>query len=554
MLAHDISAGYRRGSYGTRANRLEYVAAHDYWFISRAKRTLDEIPDATRIFASTAADKVWNQSTQLAYEAGLVAIKPDQPLGLGRKGGGARTYKAILESLGLVYIDEGRVARLTLAGEAVRDNDTSVPDRSARAVVTRQVIRFQYPSVYAAGGPSAVATRFRLRPMVLLMRLLSRPELGGYLTQAELAHRIMVLGDSDSEATAKVISEAILDDRAAPPVVSKSGNIWDTANVFINWLGYTELISRGTGDFRVAPAKETAVAEWLAAVGGEPLIDLTQGSIPFQRKYGLPPWRQKDTRRQTRSASTKSGRDRERITTAFQRILADDPALPASGVSTVLIEQVAAVTGLRTKDVEPTLFALMADVADHLAEADRDYRRMAFAGTERATEFEKATERVIRDSFGLKAEWIGKDGHVPDVLVASGHDWGAIIDTKAYKEYGIDSDHRLRMKSYIQKYGDTYAKGSPPLRFWAYIAGGLSPTIDKQIATLRAELGGGAPAGGAIAFDVWWRLVELARMGAVSGEDLPALFSVGRAVTLADLAALTAPPDSEAPEIESGAQ
>ena len=95
----------------------------NYWWVTRPKRKLNSVPEVLATFADISLNQEWigQRDSHLAYEdaleaAGLKRIgeRRDQ------QGGGARTYKAWLVSLGLIFIQEstGKV-KLTLAGEAI---------------------------------------------------------------------------------------------------------------------------------------------------------------------------------------------------------------------------------------------------------------------------------------------------------------------------------------------------------------------------------------------------------------------------------------------------
>lgn len=95
----------------------------NYWWVTRPKRKLNSVPEVLAAFADLSLNQEWDgqRDSHLAYEDALEAA------GLKRKGerrdqtgGGARTYKAWLVSLGLIFAQEstGKI-KLTLAGEAI---------------------------------------------------------------------------------------------------------------------------------------------------------------------------------------------------------------------------------------------------------------------------------------------------------------------------------------------------------------------------------------------------------------------------------------------------
>ena len=115
----------------------------NYWWVTRPKRKLNSVPEVLATFADISLNQEWTgqRDSHLAYEdaleaAGLKRIgeRRDQ------QGGGARTYKAWLVSLGLIFIQEstGKV-KLTLAGEAIMNGDSPVN------VLTNQILKYQFP-------------------------------------------------------------------------------------------------------------------------------------------------------------------------------------------------------------------------------------------------------------------------------------------------------------------------------------------------------------------------------------------------------------------------
>ena len=135
----------------------------NYWWVTRPKRKLNSVPEVLAAFADLSLNQEWNgqRDSHLAYEDALEAA------GLKRKGerrdqtgGGARTYKAWLVSLGLIFEQEstGKI-KLTLAGEAIMNGDSPVD------VLTNQILKYQFPSAFSLGRGVQVADRFKIRPL-----------------------------------------------------------------------------------------------------------------------------------------------------------------------------------------------------------------------------------------------------------------------------------------------------------------------------------------------------------------------------------------------------
>ena len=86
----------------------------NYWWATRPKRKLNSVPEVLALLSGLALDEEWNgqRRTHLTLEAKLeaeglkrVGERRDQ------RGGGARTYAAWIQSLGLTFIHQssGRI-------------------------------------------------------------------------------------------------------------------------------------------------------------------------------------------------------------------------------------------------------------------------------------------------------------------------------------------------------------------------------------------------------------------------------------------------------------
>lgn len=144
----------------------------NYWWVTRPKRKLNSVPEVLATFADLSLNQEWigQRESHLEYEEALEAA------GLKRKGdrrdqtgGGARTYKAWLLSLGLIFNQKstGKI-KLTLAGEAIMNGDSPVE------VISAQILKYQFPSPFSLGRGVQVSSRFKIRPFRFLLMLTSR--------------------------------------------------------------------------------------------------------------------------------------------------------------------------------------------------------------------------------------------------------------------------------------------------------------------------------------------------------------------------------------------
>ncbi len=170
------------------------------------------------------------------------------------------------------------------------------------------------------------------------------------------------------------------------------------------------------------------------------------------------------------------------------------------------------------------------------------YFEMAFQGTEKAVDFEKATTELFRDVFHYKAKHLGQTGSksAPDILLISDLEgYQAVIDNKAYSKYSITGDHHNRMvHNYLEKIRN-YSDVEYPIGFFSYIAGGFCKQIDKQI---QQEVEESGVHGSGITVSNFIKMVENQTSGerTYSHRELRAIFGMDRQIRLHDISDETA--------------
>ena len=122
----------------------------NHWWVTRPKRKLNSVPEVLSTFAELSLNQQWagQRTSHLSLEEAL------ESAGLKRQGerrdqggGGARTYKAWLASLGLIFTQEStKQIKLTLAGEAIMNGDSPLD------VLKGQVLKYQFPSSFSFSG------------------------------------------------------------------------------------------------------------------------------------------------------------------------------------------------------------------------------------------------------------------------------------------------------------------------------------------------------------------------------------------------------------------
>lgn len=516
----------------------------NYWWVTRPKRKLNSIPEVLASFADLSLNQEWEgqRNSHLAYEDAL------EEAGLKRKGerrdqtgGGGRTYKAWLVSLGLIFTQEstGKI-KLTLAGEAIMNGDSPVE------VLKGQILKYQFPSSFSIGRGVQVASRFKIRPFRFLLKLMSDEKIK-YLTEEEIAKVIVTEAENESDKCYNYIvdriiqfrnyGDACLEEDFFTKYKSSKGavnpehpysHLTDLANTIINWLEYTQLVKRDGGQVAVLDDKREEVKSILAEKPN--FIDRPEQHEYFQRKYGLDPKHRKDNRNLALTKTVTAAMiARQKIMQAY---IAESLEKPITKITPQVVDYIISVTGIDGKTVENVLVETYPNGS--VGAFMTKYFEMAFKGRDEATEFEKATVELFQDVFGFEARHVGPIGLTPDVLVLSdGDGYQAILDNKAYHKYTISNDHFNRMvHNYIGNIS-SYGDGDKPLAFFSYIAGGFGTNIDKQLKNIVDATGVN---GSAVSVSNMIKLVEQHNQTPYSHKRIKEIFSVNRQVLLSDLA------------------
>lgn len=477
----------------------------NYWWVTRPKRKLNSIPEVLATFADLSLNQEWEgqRGSHLAYEEAL------EDAGLKRKGdrrdqtgGGARTYKAWLFSLGLIFTQESTgMIKLTLAGEAIMNGESPVK------ILTNQILKYQFPSAFSLGRGVQVAERFKIRPFRFLLHLLIDERLG-YLTEEEIAKIVVTEAETENERCFEYIvdriiqyrnfGDSILEDSFFEKYRSSKGEVnplhpyshlLDLANTLVNWLEYTQLVKRNEGRVSILDDKWNDVKRILE--DNPSFIDRPEQQEYFQRKFGVDLTHRKDNRDLNKSITiTPRIIAKQKVMQAY---IAASLNRPITKVTTELVDQIVMSTGIDGKTVEELLIETYPNGS--IGAFMTKYFEMAFKGRDEATEFEKATAELFSDVFKFETKHVGPIGLTPDVLLISEEaNYQAIIDNKAYQKYSISNDHFNRMvHNYIPRIND-YGDPEKPLVFFSYIAGGFSKNIDAQIGSITeaSNIGGSA--------------------------------------------------------------
>lgn len=514
----------------------------NYWWVTRPKRKLNSIPEVLAAFSNVALSVRWSaaRDIHILFEDEL---ERDGLKRVGERrdhsGSGGRTYQAWLSSLGLIFIQESTgTPFLTLAGEAI------LAGKSPVDVLKSQVLKYQFPSPF--GIKTHVSDKFRVHPFIFLLRLINDSRVI-YLTNEEIAKVVMTEGVDDSEKCFEFVVERLqafresgdrslacdFIDRHAPSTGRVNldhpySHLIDIANTMVNWLEYTQLIYRENGKIFLSIEKCDEVASILSRK--TTFIDRPEDHEYFQRKYGLDPWHQKDTRNLLKTAAVSSKLiEMQRIRQAF---IARSVHRPIGQIDAEIVLEIAEETGTDRVLVETVLYKdyPYGAIGGFLS----GYYEMAFKGRDEATDFEEATTSIFKDILGYNAIHLGQTGSksAPDVLLISDKEgYQAIIDNKAYSKYSISGDHHNRMvHNYIGNISN-YSECSYPIGFFTYIAGGFIDTIDKQI---QSEVSESNIPGSGITVGNFIKLIEQHQQQPFSHKRLREIFGINRQILISD--------------------
>lgn len=507
----------------------------DYWFVTRPKRKLNTIPEILAAFCTVALNKKWSGNRQ-AHRDFEDELEHSETKRVGERrdgsGSGGRTYASMLFSLGL-WFEKYEKVYLTLAGEAIMNGDEPYE------ILKKQVLLFQYPSAYS-DTRYGVTPRFKVRPFLFLLKLLSDSRLENILSQDEIAFVVLISADKESDYCYEKVVSRILEYRNSQSWRTFGSNyladhratetnLRDVANTMMNWLDYTRLVYRTRSMIGINEEKKSEVADILNNIPH--FIKYTGVSDDYQRRYGIDPKHQKDTRNLLRTQTiTARSVEKSRIIKMFFELSSVEPV---KAISHNVVSYISGRAGTDYAFTEEVL--LKAYPHGALNGFMVNYREMAFKGTDQATNFEKATTKLFDTVLGYKTQHLGQGGSksVPDVLLISDSEgYQAIIDNKAYSNYSISGDHHNRMvHNYLAKISQ-YSTCSYSVGFFTYISGGFKNTIDEQIRSIADEA---EVHGSGITVDNLIHLLNRHVRQPYTHRELKDIFSLDRRILLRDL-------------------
>jgi len=514
------------------------------WQVPRNKRKLYPVVDVLSLFTLQNLGDNWrsNLNRQLDFEAEL------ERYGLKRAGqrrdrraGGARTYESWLYNLGLIFKETNTdVVRTTLAGEALLAGQPPVP------IITNQLMKLQYPSPYSVRSRVNIHYRFQIRPFRFLLKLLADNRIQT-LSKEEIGRFVITEGENESHNCFEHVVQRIISYRSNGDVIlppdfeeqylsSTTGlrsrektlsYLEDIANTFINYLEYTQLIERNSTGIYIPRDRVNEVDSILNDGTNIRQLDTNHpyGIENFQRGFGLAPGQNRDNRNFGGQTVTDNLYRERRIRSDLLHIAG---TRPITNFTVSLVREIADSTGYSIREVEDALDGFRPDT---FSQFEASYLNMAISGTELATEFEIAT-RGIFEQLGFQAEHVGNHALHPDIFVESPQNYSGIIDTKAYRTYTINNDHRNRMvNNYIPTYQNQYGN----VEFFMYVADGFGSNIASQVQNIadRTNVNGSVITARNVI-----RLLQRYQATPIDHNALRALFTNNSVITMTEIDSL----------------
>lgn len=417
--------------------------------------------------------------------------------------GGARTYRALLKSLGLIFeLDNGEI-RATLAGDALLEQNSNPIE-----ILRKQILEYQYPSVYSRTQNVWINPDIQIKPFLFVLALLFDDEIE-YLTNDELVIPVVYGHNWDcfDLCKTKILLyrkmndwNIVIDNPKVDLYTRKSRNrsfsdsIEDFKNIANTCKNYLAAVSLVIEESSPANSKVKAIYanKSLTATINEHLYKRSSfikwtNDQQFQRKYGL--W-----------GATKDIRhiaaDVKPVSNGSHLILAYFHEYAGKNIITDIPQEF--VNKMTDRGFEKSV--VMQTIEPHLTQSlayfEHKFLELSTGGTKTANEFEQAVAKLfserlhflVRHTGQKKLE--GKTGGYSDLfLEAPDKSYCAIIDAKAMKSYGLPSGDFRAMRDYVNDIGDFGSYDSSNIKFFAYVAGNFTNSIDNRLKTLSKESG-----------------------------------------------------------------
>lgn len=421
--------------------------------------------------------------------------------------GGARTYFAQLESLGLLFTREVDSSTwLTIAGSDLVESNYAPGE-----IIRTQLLNYQYPSVYSQGSNVKIHPKIKVKPFMFILELLMDSDVE-YLTDNEIIIPVIYGHNHDCFELCKEKILSFRDHGQILSVIDDPNNDFFTprtrgreidasladfkniANTCKNFLESCSLVVSekvvGERNRRII-FNDGVLAEVEKAMQSKKSFIPIRSKESFQRKYGA--WnRTKDTRRLTQQAdNVHVSRGEPIIRALFAEYAGNNLVLDDL---TDFINQTTVEHGFDSELIRRTIQPYL---VNSLSLYEQSFIGLSTGGTSTANEFEKAVKRLFEERLHYTATHTGQRhrpgevGGYSDIFIQeSTGRYCAIIDTKASPKYNISSaDYHTMTSSYIPSINQLNEYNGESLGFCAYVAGGFVSSIKDRVIDVSESSG-----------------------------------------------------------------
>ncbi len=418
--------------------------------------------------------------------------------------GDFRTYKTQLSCLGLIFENQTGEIDFTKAGRDI------LKGLSPLKILQSQVLRHQYPSCYTLSSQVKIDQDIKLRPFVVILRLLLDKRLGGYLTNEESSIPASVgkTEHNHDEMVEKILElraggsfeqiirlDSLRTIRIAPGELKKE-ELMNIGNTFLNVLIGVRFIDKDEGQF--GPARYVINTEHIDQVQKACQTIFTPIKNPelnesFQRSYGA--WDgKKDTEKRDENAceKTESALDSQ-IKAAFFKYQQDHGIQMAGELTDQFVAEARSHYGFTESQIRSALVTFL-EIAR--SDDEREFVRISQGGVSTALAFEKKVHAIFKENFrvrsfhtGQRKRRTGVGGFTDILLIFESPEGCVILDAKSTKEYCLEVDDYRAMKNYCQQFHElAEVKPGAPLLAAGFVSFSFSKVVPAKLKMLSAEL------------------------------------------------------------------
>ena len=418
--------------------------------------------------------------------------------------GDFRTYRTQLSALGLIYVNQDGAIDLTKAGRDILDGLSPVK------IIQSQVLRHQYPSCYSISSQVKIDGNIKLRPFVVVLKLLQDERLNGFLTNTESAIPV-ALGKTEGDH--EILVEAVLKLRAGAsfeevthlsslrtlritPGNLKKNELMNIGNTFLNVLIGARLIEKdtsGTGATRYVANLEYLEQINLACKGKFTSFRNPESNESFQRAYGA--WDgKKDTETRNSEKSPKGESPKiSVIKSAYFAYQEDRGMRLTNDLPVKFVNETKAHYGFTELEIKSALESFLDLARD---DDEREFLRIAQGGTTTATAFEKKIRAIFEDNFQIRAYHTGQrkrktgvGGYTDILLIFESPSGCVILDAKSTPKYDLSSSDFRAMQDYCEQFqGLPEVKPGAPLLAAGFVSYGFSGGVASRLKKLSLEM------------------------------------------------------------------